>query len=285
MSILSLLNLLFNLIFSGILIYLIIRNNQLANQCSQSTKGNKGLQSSQSSSKIKSLKDSNIVKTKKTDSKNKNNEHKTFYFNKELCLKCIKENEGKKSNEIRNCPHCGSENYDTGCIPAILQKGLPKNCIPKKNFTKEQAFRACVGVSSLNQQCNLVDIDNADSEVLSYMKEECGEDSYYCAYDESDSCSYNLCKLDDYYSYGDESSYCNCEPSKSATDIMGSGWGRECKRGNKCLEYYPLRKSPELWTNNQLNKFYKASNGPPTYMDVPNLDSPMAAMLYNSKII
>lgn len=309
MSILSLFNLLFNLIFSGILIYLIIRNNQLANQVNKCINGNKehqSLTSLQTSSKPSPLQDSQVlsnglsskkpgvIKTtisdtyEKTDSKKKDKEHKIYHYNKDLCLKCIKENEGKNLYEIRNCPHCGSENYDTGCIPAILQKGRPTNCIPKKDFTKEQAFRACIGVSNSTQQCNIVDLGNKNiknNEVLSYMTDECGEDAYYCAYDESDSCSYNLCKLDDYYSYGDESSFCNCEPSKSATEIMGKGWGRECRRGNNCQEYYPLRHAPELWTNNELDNFYRAVHGAPSYMDVPNLDIPMAAMLADVQII
>lgn len=309
MSILSLFNLLFNLIFSGILIYLIIRNNQLANQvnkCTTSLETPKlpplqDLQISQVSSKGNNLgnkqdyslysKKPDVIKTttfdtyEKTDSKKDNKEDKIYHYNKELCLKCIKENEGKSVYEIRNCPHCGSENYDTGCIPAILQKGRPTNCIPKKDFTKEQAFRACIGVSNSTQQCNIVDLGNKDSRVLSYMANECGEDAYYCAYDESDSCSYNLCKLDDYYSYGDESSFCNCEPSKSATEIMGEGWGRECRRGNNCQEYYPLRRAPELWTNNELDNFYRAVHGAPSYMDVPNLDTPIAAMLADIQII
>lgn len=314
MSILSLFNLLFNLIFSGILIYLIIRNNQLANQVNKGTPSPKT--SLQTSQKQPSLQDSQIsqvsskgnnlgnkldyslyskkpdvIKTtisdtyKKTDSKKEDKEDKIYHYNKELCLKCIKENEGKNLYEIRNCPHCGSENYDTGCIPAIVQKGRPTNCIPKKDFTKEQAFRACVGVSNSTQQCNVVDLGNKDFRVLSYMANECGEDAYYCAYDESDSCSYNLCKLDDYYSYGDKSSFCNCESSKSATEIMGEGWGRECRRGNNCQEYYPLRRAPELWTNNELDNFYRAVHGAPSYMDVPNLDTPMAAMLDDIQII
>lgn len=308
MSILSLFNLLFNLIFSGILIYLIIRNNQLANQVNKGTKNSTSLASSklslQTSQKLPPSQDSpidnnlskkpDVIKTtisdtyEKTNSKKKDKENKIFHYNKELCLKCIKENEGKNLYEIRNCPHCGSENYDTGCIPAIVQKERPTNCIPKKDFSKEQAFRACVGVSNSTQQCNIVDIGNKNvknNEVLSYMLDECGEDAYYCAYDESDSCSYNLCKLDDYYSYGDESSFCNCEPSKSATEIMGEGWGRECRRGNNCQEYYPLRRAPELWTNNELDNFYRAVHGAPSYMDVPNLDTPIAAMLADVQII
>lgn len=245
---LLLLNLLFNIIFVCIIFILIIKNNELTNKLIHNTEF-----------------------------------YKNKSYNLKSCLKCVKENEGKDPTEIRNCPDCGSENYDTGCIPAILQKGKPNNCIPKNKFTKEQAYRACVGVSNATQQCNLIDLDNKN--VLSYMTDECGKDSYYCVYDESDSCSYNLCKLNDYNSYGNESSYCNCESSKSAVDIMGDGWGRECKRGNNCKEYYPLRRAPELWTNQELNNFYRAVNGSPTYMDVPNLDSPLAAMISNVQII
>ncbi len=193
----------------------------------------------------------------------------------------IKENEGKTSDKIVNCAYCGSENYDTGCIPAIIQKGKPTNCIPKDKFTREQAFRACVGVSNSNQQCNLLDIDEKSPEILSYMKDECGENSYYCGFDESDSCSYRLCKFDTYYSYADDS-ICNCEPSQSATKKMGEGWGRECVRGGKCREFMPFRKAPELWYDPKLALFY---NGYVTYMDVPNLDNPISAMIADQQII
>ena len=101
---------------------------------------------------------------------------------------------------------------------------------------------------------------------MSYMKDECGEDSYYCAYDESDSCSYHLCKLDDYFSYGSES-ICNCEVSP--TENLKTGFGRECKRGTKCVDYSPMRKAPELYNDPQLTKFY---DGYVTYMDVPTLE-------------
>ena len=167
-----------------------------------------------------------------------------YKYDYECCMSCIKENLGKTEDKIRSCPHCGSENYDSGCIPAIVQKGIPNNCIPKSKFTIDQASKACLGVSSEKSQCDLIDKQKSDE--IQWMKDECGKDHYYCAFDETDSCPYKLCKMDDYYSYS-KSSICNCEPCKSATDIMGNGWGRECLRGNNCEEYYPLRKAPELF--------------------------------------
>lgn len=329
----TIINTIINLIFIAVIIYLIIRNNQLANKkCSPANckPKNDTLTTSLASNLNKSTKpdlDSNVISRplnspgfkqssshldNESSSFNPNPSHlkspkledtlklikdsnllngesksskKGFVYNHELCMECVRENQNKNPLEIRNCPHCGSENYDTGCIPAIIKKGQRNNCISKKNFTREQAFRACVGVSNANRSCNLIDLKNDKDKVLSYMVDECGNDSYYCVYDESDSCSYHLCKLDDYYSYGNQSSYCNCEPSKDARERMGPGWGRECIRGNSCKEFYPLRKAPELWTDTNLNRFFTAKNGAPTYMNVPNIESSLAEMIYDAQII
>lgn len=274
----DILNIIFNTTFIIIIIYLIIRNNQLVNELkpkkphitvksSSRSFGTKLKSPGPSSSQGPSLSKSRVKSTSPS---------KPFRYDYKLCMECVKDNMGKRYDQIKNCPHCGSENYDTGCIPAILQEGKPNNCIHKSKFTKEQAYRACVYVSNENQQCNLIDEDK----YLSYMKDECGEDSYYCSYDESDSCSYHLCKLDDYYSYGKSSSICNCEPSPN--ENLKPGWGRECKTGNKCIEYMPLRKTPEIWNDPALTRFY---SGYASYMDVPNLDKPIYALLADSEMI
>ena len=299
MFLFSLFNLLFNIIFAGILIYLIIRNNQLAKQVSNGSppavQSSPALQSPPALQSSQNLQSTSTKSGTKLGTKSgtklgtkqdlKESKKQKLILNKQLCADCVRQNLGKPSHLIRNCPHCGSQNYDTGCIPTIVQKGRPTNCIPKKDFSKEQAHRACVAASGFSQQCNLIDIKNSDkSKVLSYMKDECGEDAYYCAYDESDSCSYNLCKIGDYFAYGDYSPMCGCEPEKSATHYMGPGWGRECKRGENCAEYDPNRGAPELWTSPELSDFYRAVNGGPSYMDVPNLEDPIAQMIYDQQI-
>jgi hypothetical protein len=296
MFLFSLFNLLFNIIFAGILIYLIIRNNQLTKQVSNASNGSPPALQSPSTklgtklgtkpdTKLGTKPDTKLGTKLGTKPDLKVTKKHELILNKRLCADCVRQNLGLPSHLIRNCPHCGSENYDTGCIPAIVQKGRPTNCIPKKDFSEEQAHRACLGVSGFSQQCNLIDIKNSDkSKVLTYMKDECGEDAYYCAYDESDSCSYNLCKIDDYFAYGDYSTMCGCEPEKTATHYMGPGWGRECKRGENCAEYDPNRGAPELWTSPELSDFYRAVNGGPSYMDVPNLEDPIAQMIYDQQI-
>lgn len=306
-----LLNFLFNLIFVVIIVYLIIRNNDIVNKIEKDEKsgdftgtgivtslrtGQETTQETKEQIQEPGTTDKKRVsfvketegtegtegtkETKVTEGTDK--KEKKHSYNYEKCIECVNRNRGRSTKDVTNCPECGSENYDTGCIPAILHKGKPTNCIPKSKFTREQAFRACVGVSSATQQCNLIDIDDkTQQDRLSYMSDECGEDSYYCAFDESDSCSYRLCKLDDYYSYG-EDSICNCEPSKSAREKMGEGWGRECLRGSNCSDYMPYRKAPELWYDPKLAKFY---DGYVTYMDVPNIEKPITALIADSQMV
>lgn len=185
-------------------------------------------------------------------------------------MECIAKNNA--AGEVTDCAHCGSENYDTGCIPALVQHGKPTNCIPKE-FTPEEAYWACKSVSSNQQQCNMIHPDN----MLPYQKNECGDD-YYCAYDESDSCSYNKCDLNDYYSYGKQT-ICKCEPVPH--ENLPDGIGRECKNKN-CTDYLPFRKAPELLNDPQLRKFY---NGYASWMDVPNINSLKAAEILAAQVI
>ena len=113
--------------------------------------------------------------------------------------------------------------------------------------------------------------------MLPYQKNECGDD-YYCAYDESDSCSYNKCDLNDYYSYGKQT-ICKCEPVPH--ENLPDGIGRECKNKN-CTDYLPYRKAPELLNDPQLRKFY---NGYASWMDVPNINSLKAAEILAAQVI
>ena len=134
----SVLNIIFNLTFISIIIYLIVKNNQLTNYIKLQPE----LPYVKPLQVTKQVTNLGTKQVTKLDTKHHLDKTK-FVYNYDLCMKCIKENEGKPSNEIINCAHCGSENYDTGCIPAITQKGKPTNCIPKNKFSEEQAFRAC----------------------------------------------------------------------------------------------------------------------------------------------
>ncbi len=280
MILILILNLIFNVIFISIIKYIIIKNNKLSSEVHVHKP--KQLALNQNNNKKDNNEKVNYRERNEKDNNEKDNKKKLNY-DYDKCMKCIKTNLGKSSDKIRNCPECGKGYYDTGCIPSIIQKGNPTNCISKNKFTRDEAYNACVFVSNANQSCNLIDIDDKKNDKsLSYMKDECGENSYYCAYDESDSCSYKLCRLGDKNLSSSSSSICNCEPSISATDIMGSGWGRECIKGNKCKEYYPLRKAPELWTNSDLTRFYQ---GYGTFMDVPNLNTKISVMLDDAQVI
>lgn len=204
----------------------------------------------------------------------KNNKHQTkkvkFVYDKKKCFECIRKN--KQLGIISDCPNCGSENYDTGCIPALVQNGKPNNCVPKE-LTPEQAYMTCKSVSNSMQPCNLI----YPKYMLEYQKKECkrpdGDYDYYCAYDKSDSCSYNRCNLDEYYS-DDSQSICNCQ--KVPHENLPKGYGRECVKGNNCNEYNPLLKAPELLTDPGLKKFY---DGYSTWMDVPRLNTWYSALL------
>lgn len=202
--------------------------------------------------------------------------NKQFVYDYNKCMDCIDRN--NKSGIMTNCPHCGSENYDTGCVPTILYEGKPKNCIPKE-LSPEKAYWACKGSSNSMQSCTLIN----PNKMLEYQKEECkredGEYDYYCAYDETDSCSYNLCNLNDYYSYG-SSSICNCE--KSPNEKLPKGFGRECKKGLNCKEYHSRKLAPELLSDPGLKRFY---GGYSSYMDVPKLDKWYSALIANSQTI
>ena len=279
-------NFIINIIFLGIIIYFIITlSNTKNNKCtlkSQLRVDNKDLVSSKNKSNVtnssnlndlnKKENKSNVTNSSNLNELNKNKKVK-FVYDQKKCFECIKQNQ-ELGGTPRNCPHCGSENYDTGCIPSIVKEGKPNNCVPK-HFTPEQAFLACNGVSDSMQPCNLIH----PKYMLQYQKEECkrsdGEYDYYCAYDESDSCSHNICYIDDYYSYGSQS-ICDCQ--KVPHENLPEGYGRECIKGNGCKEFYPLIKAPELLTDPGLQRFY---NGYATYMDVPALNTWNSALISN----
>jgi len=207
---------------------------------------------------------------------NDNGNNNRYVYDKDLCYECIRNN--NKLGKVRNCPHCGSENYDTGCVPAIAQVGKPTNCVPKE-LSLDQAYRVCKAKSNSSQKCQIVE----PKATLSYQKNECGDD-YYCVYDESDSCSYNVCNLNDDFIYGKQS-ICACEKVTSNKDphkILKLGEGRECVRGYNCVEYTPSHGAPELYSDPQLMRFYGGYN---TYMNTPNLNTWYAAAIQNKQII
>lgn len=189
-----------------------------------------------------------------------------FIYDKKKCLECIKKNQ--ELGIIGNCAHCGSENYDRNCIPAIVKENKINNCVPKE-LSIDQAFWACKGVSDQFNSCNLIH----PKYMLEYQKEECkrddGDYDYYCAYDESDSCSYNMCSLvpGEYFAYGPQS-ICDCQ--NVPHEILPINKGRECIKGNSCGEYMPHRKAPELYTDPRLKRFY---NGYASWEDVPQLNT------------
>lgn len=200
----------------------------------------------------------------------------TFVYDYDKCMNCI-----AKHNElgiVSNCPHCGSENYDTGCIPSVVQRGKPTNCV-SKDLSLEQAYRVCKAKSNStgggNIKCQIVKPDAA----LSYQKDECGDD-YYCSYDFSNNCSYNVCNLNDDYIFGN----CSCEkvpPHKDPYGHLKPGQGIECIKGNNCLEYTP-HSIPSVQHNDpQLIKFYSGYN---SYMDVPNINSMSSVAFINRQI-
>lgn len=188
-----------------------------------------------------------------------------YVYDQKKCIECIERNKHGINKGIKNCPHCGSENYDTGCVPAIVQSGKPSNCISKDKYTLEQAYRVCKAKSNSSQNCQVIE----PKATLSYQRDECGDD-YYCAYDESNSCSYNVCNLNDFI-YGKQS-ICNCEkvsPEQDPHHTLKPGQGRECIRGKNCQEYMPYYGAPELHVDPQLIHFY---SGYTSYLDMPNRD-------------
>jgi len=146
-------------------------------------------------------------------------------YNHKKCMECIRKN--NKDGVIRDCAECGSENFDTGCIPALLQKGKPTNCV-SKDLSPEEAFWACKSVSSPQQQCSLIQ----NKSMLPFMKDECGED-HYCGYAEVNSCSYDQCYLND---YNPSQSLTNCKCQPVPDENLPSGIGRECQYKN-CTDY------------------------------------------------
>lgn len=189
-----------------------------------------------------------------------NGNNNNYVYDEKLCMDCIDNN--FRLHITRNCPHCGSENYDTGCIPAITQQGKSSNCISSKDYNLEQAYRVCKAKSSSNVKCHIIEPESA----LSYQKKECGDD-YYCSYDFSNQCSYNVCNLKDDFIFGQQSN-CACQKipqSKDPHGILKSGQGIECIKGNNCLEYTPTHSVPDVQhTDPQLIHFYSGYN---TYMD------------------
>lgn len=282
-------NFIINIIFLGFIIYFIIK---LSNKCDKDNKGNSQseseitLKSGNNNNLVSSLSKSNgsngsnasnlNVKKKENNKENKNIKKVKFLHDQKKCFECIKKNQ--ELGILGDCPHCGSENYDTGCIPAIVKEGKPNNCVPKE-LTQEEAFWACKSVSNSTHSCNLIHPKN----MLEYQKEECkrpdGDYDYYCAYDESDSCSYNKCRLDDYYSYGQQS-ICDCQ--KVPHENLPKGYGRECIKKNGCKEYHPLTKAPELLTDPGLKRFY---DGYANWMDVPRLNTWYSALIAENQTI
>lgn len=286
-------NLLINILILSLIIFLIIKVNNLENKCQNGNISNKVTISDKKlitneqkvliSDKKLPTNEPKVQKKKLSEYKKLDNdkikskkESSKFVYDQKKCFECIKRN--NELGQFRNCSHCGSENYDTGCIPAIVQKGKPNNCIPKE-LTPEQAYWACKSVSDSSKQCSYIN----KKHMLEYQKEECkredGDYDYYCGYDESDSCSYNKCNIDDYYSYGSQS-ICDCQ--KVPHEILPNGIGRECIKGKNCVEYKPNRKAPELLTDPGLKRFY---DGYATYMDVPRLNTWYSALLSDVQII
>ena len=233
-------NIITNLLLLGTIIYLIIKNNNNNNNISFKS----GLF--------------------KNNENNENNKLIKTYDHKK-CMKCIQKND--EDNVIRDCLHCGSENYDTGCIPAIIQEGKPNNCVPKE-LSPEEAYWACKSVSSGNNYCSLITNEKLKRP---YMKKECGDD-YYCGYDESDSCSYGQCYLGKYYN---PNSKCKCE--KVPHEKLDDGIGRVCFKKN-CEDYHPIRKPTELLHDYGLSRFF---SGYASYMDVPNIVTKEGELLVN----
>ena len=190
-----------------------------------------------------------------------NKSNNDYVYDEKKCRDCIDNN--FKLGITRNCPHCGSENYDTGCIPAIKQIHKPSNCISSKDYNPEQAYRVCKAKSSSNVKCHIIEPEAT----LSYQKNECGDD-YYCSYDFTNQCSYNVCNLKDDFIYGQQSD-CACQKLPSYKDpygILKPGQGIECIKGNNCLEYTPSHLVPNVkYTDPQLINFYSGYN---TYMDL-----------------
>lgn len=59
-------------------------------------------------------------------------------------MECIARNNA--NGEVTDCAHCGSENYDTECIPALVQHGKPivfqKNLRLKNHIGPVNVYRA-----------------------------------------------------------------------------------------------------------------------------------------------
>ena len=275
-------NFIINIIFISIIIYLIIKLSEKCNiKCSPQNelylKSKKQLTTNHNNitnEKPDDLTNTTFEKDKLKDKLKVKN--KKLQYDKKKCYDCIKQNQ--ELGILSDCAHCGSENYDTGCIPSIVQEGKSNNCVPKE-LTREQAYWAWKSASNSMQKCNLIH----PNYMLEYQKEECkrpdGDYDYYCAYDESDSCSYNMCKLDDYYSYGPQS-ICDCQ--KVPNENLPKGYGRECIKGSNCNEFHPLSKAPELLTDPALKKFY---GGYGSWMDIPRLNTRYAALISNVQTI
>lgn len=278
-------NFIINIVFLGIIIYfIVVLNGKYKGQGNGQDTGKgqvtgKGKVTGKGQVTANSKDDVKIVEGKNANSKNNLaiSNPKKLKYNQKKCFNCIGENREKR--QIKDCPNCGSENYDTGCIPAVVKTGKLNNCVPKE-LSQEQAYRACIGVSNSINSCNLIHPDH----MLEYQKKECkrpdGEYDYYCAYDESDSCSHNKCSLKPggYFSYGSQSA-CSCQRVQG--EDLPDDIGRECKESN-CEDYTPYRKAPGLLVDPQLKRFY---DGYATYMDVPTLNSWYSALISDSQII
>jgi hypothetical protein len=152
---------------------------------------------------------------KKFKTYTKQQQHPNLYNHKK-CQKCKAEIE-KTGNKTLYCTHCGSEQYDSMCIPLINLTNIPKdkkptNCIPKDKYTLAEAQKICQSITKNNMSCSLI---GKESELRQdYMNKMCGED-YYCAYDYFDSCSYKYCDLTGDNAYFDPLSKCVCSKPKN----------------------------------------------------------------------
>ena len=194
-------------------------------------------------------------------------------YNKKKCNNCIVQQ--KKLQQKENCPHCGSENYDTGCIPLIVQPNgkKPNNCIPKST-SKKDAYWQCKAASDNNTSCTVLNPNSKNK--LPYMYDECGED-YYCGYDQTDSCTHNICNKNDYY---EPNSVCVCGTPPG--ENLGENLGRECKNED-CTDYLSLNRKPHELLNDPRLKLFYCGYG--SYMDISDYSGTSQALLINNQVI
>jgi hypothetical protein len=174
--------------------------------------------------------------------------------------------------------HISKLNNDNKCIPNGVHKSKYKNCIPK-DLTVQQAYDSCVSVSDSNQSCQLIH----PTKKLSYQTQRCGDD-YYCAIDQTDSCTNEKCSLNELnYSFGNQS-ICSCQAVPNDKSLE-KGVGRMCIKNNNCSEYNSSYRKPKNPYNfPELTCFYDACEGPPSWMDVPNINNRLESKIYEGQI-